>query len=90
MSKIALKTATVSVEATLVLSEAEMAALSTIFTFGVDNFLEVFYKDLGETYMKPNEAGLRQLAATVARDVPDILRRAKLARQAFNEEAPKK
>lgn len=69
--------------ATVVLNESEMAALDAIAGYGVDDFLRVFYSRLGETYLKPHEAGLRSLFATIRDEVPGLLSRARKAREAF-------
>jgi len=46
---------------TLAMSKAEASALYEIAGYGADSFLKVFYKELGEVYLKPHEAGLRSL-----------------------------
>lgn len=49
----------------LILSEQEVLALGALCGYGIDTFLRVFYKELGESYLKPHEAGLRSLFAAV-------------------------
>jgi hypothetical protein len=77
--------ATVTVEGrvTLHLTEVEAAALEALIGYGTDPFLKVFYKHLGESYLKPHEKGVRSLFATIGRDVPHALERFKAARLAF-------
>lgn len=45
----------------LELSESEARALNAITVYGSDQFLEFFYKNLGSSYLKEHEAGLRSL-----------------------------
>ncbi|VVE59542.1 hypothetical protein PIN31009_05580 [Pandoraea iniqua] len=74
---------TVHVGAVFEFSEAEMRALDALTGYGVDAFLEVFYRQLGKTYMQPHEAGLRELFESVREQIPAILQRANEARKAF-------
>lgn len=46
---------------TLELNEAEVRALDGIFGYNVDAFLRVFYERMGESYVRPYEAGVRSL-----------------------------
>ncbi|WP_199770998.1 hypothetical protein [Achromobacter sp. AONIH1] len=73
----------VETRATIELSEVEMRALYALICYGIDPFLEVFYKYMGKHYMKPHEAGMRSLFKTIGSDIPAVLRRADVARQAF-------
>jgi hypothetical protein len=73
----------VETRATIELSEVEMRALDALIGYGIDPFLEVFYKHLGKHYLQPHEAGMRSLFKTIASDIPAVLRRADVARQAF-------
>lgn len=75
--------ATVEGRVTLHLTEVEAAALEAITGYGVEAFLKVFYPKLGEVYLRPHEAGVKSLFATINRDVPHALRRFKAARLAF-------
>ncbi len=43
----------------LSLSEEEARALEALGGYGADAFIKRFYEFLGESYMKPHEAGLR-------------------------------
>jgi hypothetical protein len=62
---------------TVELSLEELAALEAMFGYGVDGFLQVFYREMGEHYLKPHEKGLRSLADTVGRETGGIVRRIK-------------
>lgn len=50
---------------TLDLNELEWLALDALVGYGTDAFLKVFYRHLGQSYLKPHEAGLRALFDTV-------------------------
>ena len=73
----------VEVSATFVLGEQEMRALDALAGYGTDAFLKVFYKEMGEHYVKPHEQGLRTLFESIRDNIPYILRRADKARAAF-------
>lgn len=49
----------VTVEAIISLDQDELGALDALAGYGVDAFLTLFYKHMGEAYLKPHEAGLR-------------------------------
>lgn len=70
----------------LVLTEEEAGALDAITGYGVEPFLEVFYKNMGRAYLEPYEAGLRSLFESVRTgegSVKSVLRRAEDAREVF-------
>lgn len=75
--------AKVSIDTTvhLVLNEQEAAALDALSCYGIDSFLRVFYKELGETYMKPHESGLRSLFSSIQDQIPSVLREVDECRQ---------
>lgn len=73
----------VEVNATIKLTEAEMRALEALAGYGDDAFLQVFYKLLGEAYMRPHAAGLKSLFAVIRADLGPILHRADSAKKAF-------
>jgi hypothetical protein len=54
----------------LKLSEKEAKALEAITVYGTKEFLETFYKYLGETYLKPHEEGLKILFETIKTELP--------------------
>ncbi|MES2973339.1 MAG: hypothetical protein V4757_07005 [Pseudomonadota bacterium] len=70
---------------TIRISEAEAGALDALTGYGIDAFIRVFYKQMGETYMKPFEPGLRSLFKAVRDEIPQFLHNAKRARKAFDE-----
>ena len=78
----------VETRATIELSEVEMRALEALIGYGVQPFLDVFYQHMGKHYLRPHEAGIRSLFKTVGSDIPDVLRRADAARQAFALDEP--
>lgn len=74
---------TVGIEVNFRLNEAEVRALEALAGYGSKGFLEVFYKHMGEAYLKPHEAGLISLFDSITTHLPPILRRANDARTAF-------
>ncbi len=78
----------VETRATIELSEVEMRALEALIGYGVQPFLDVFYQHMGNHYLRPHEAGIRSLFKTIGSDIPDVLRRADAARQAFALDDP--
>ena len=78
----------VETRATIELSEVEMRALEALIGYGVQPFLDVFYQHMGKHYLRPHEAGIRSLFKTIGSDIPDVLRRADAARQAFALDEP--
>lgn len=79
----------VEVKATIELSESELRALEALVGYGTDPFIDVFYHQLGKTYLSPHEAGLRSLFSSIRETVPQILNRADKARQAFTAKQEK-
>ncbi len=76
---------TVKMEVCLQLTEAEAGALDALVGYGIDPFLEVFYK-LGRAYMEPYEDGLRSLFESVRTgegSVRGLLEKARDAREVF-------
>lgn len=69
--------------ATLTLDEVELRALYGLTVYSPDAVLKAIYTQLGESYVKPHEAGLLSLLATIAAQVPAILKRAEDARAVF-------
>lgn len=64
---------TVSVDLTLRLTLEEARALHALTVYGADGFLDVFYKHLGTSYLKPHEKGLRSAFATFAGGLDPII-----------------
>jgi hypothetical protein len=79
--------AAIALSLTLTLNESEVRALDALMGYGIDPFLEVFYKHLGTHYMKPNEPGLRALFETMRPQCLRSIRRVDAARKAFQEGA---
>jgi len=48
----------------------EAMALGQIIGYGTKSFLEVFYKHLGQAYLKPHEKGLIKLFNTLQYSLP--------------------
>lgn len=76
---------TVTVEATFTVNEAELRALDGLAGYGDDAFIKMFYKDLGQTYLKPHEAGLREFLKSIRSIVGPIIQRTDNARKEFNK-----
>lgn len=68
------------------LNEKEAKALLALTVYGTPEFLNTFYKNLGEHDLKPNEAGLKSLFETVKSELPKHLSRAEDARRAWDGE----
>lgn len=73
----------VEVSATIKLTETELRALEALAGYGTDNFLEVFYKQMGKHYLQPHEAGIRTLFDVIRSDLNPILHRTDAAKKAF-------
>lgn len=78
--------ATIELTLSVTLTEAEVRAFDALMGYGTDQFLEFFYKDMGTHYMKPNEAGLRSLFATMKPQCHNAIARVTAARKAFQYE----
>ncbi|QHJ81343.1 MAG: hypothetical protein [Bacteriophage sp.] len=76
---------TVSVEATFTVNEIELRALDALAGYGDDAFIKMFYKDLGNHYMKPYEAGLREFLTSIRTLAGPIIRRTDAARKEFTK-----
>lgn len=76
---------TIAVDITIRLTESEARALDALAGYGVDSFLEVFYK-LGRAYMEPHEGGLRSLFCAIRGHggIPGVLSRIDDARAVFD------
>ena len=70
------------------LNEVEIRALEALVGYGIKPFLEVFYKHMGEHYLRPHEAGLRSLFDTINTDLKPILKRVDAAKTAFALDNP--
>lgn len=80
MAKLQTLTPHVTATAVLTLDLEELRALEALTGYGVDPLLKLFYKHMGEHYLRPHENGLRSFmktaaqAASVTRAVDDAQR----------------
>lgn len=65
-------------------NESELRALDALAGYGDDAFIQMFYKNLGESYMKPYEAGMREFLKSIRNVAAPILSQTDKARKAFN------
>lgn len=75
---------TLQLQITLVLNETEARALEAISGYDPKRFLEVFYSEIGRSYLEPHAGGIHSLFESVAAQLPPILRRMDEARKLFN------
>lgn len=73
------------IETTIVLTEVEVRALDALVGYGVNPFLEVFYKKLGKHYMEPYESGVRTLFKCVNEKIRPELHRIDKIRKKLEE-----
>ncbi len=66
------------------LNEDEARALDALAGYGFDQFVAVFYKQMGDSYLKPHAEGLRTLFESIRRELPPILSRLDAAKEAFS------
>lgn len=78
----------VKLEVTLVISESEARALDGLTGYDIDEFLKVFYLNMGRHYLSPHETGLREFFKSVRQLIPPQLRRVDEARAVFKKETP--
>jgi hypothetical protein len=71
-----------SINLSLTLGEAQ--ALEAIVGYGIDPFLEVFYK-LGKAYLEPHEEGMKELFKKVWSELPTEIAKIQSAQKAINE-----
>jgi len=67
------------------LTEIEARALDAIVGYGIKPFLEVFYKSLGQSYLKAHEDGAKTLFEHVRADLSQQLHNIDEARAAINK-----
>ncbi len=72
---------TIKTEATFTLDEAQLRALDAMTSYGFTAFKENFYKGLGESYLKPHEAGLKSLFQMISDNVPQALQKVYAAKE---------
>jgi len=73
----------VTVNATLELDEEQIRALDALAGYGIDDFIEAFYKNLGSYYLKPHESGLRRLFEQVKEVCPKAISDCDKARESL-------
>lgn len=78
-------TSKMTFEVTLDLSEAEARGLEGITKYGSSAFLEVFYRQLGKSYLKPYEEGIISLFDTIRSQLPPHLSRIDDTRKTFQK-----
>lgn len=72
----------------LEINESEARALLAITKYGSKSFLEVFYKSLGQTDLKPEENGLISLFETIKYEMPKHIARIDSTRNVFQVNDP--
>ncbi|WP_057466096.1 hypothetical protein [Pseudovibrio sp. POLY-S9] len=82
--------ASVEAKAVITFGERELRALDAMTGYGIDSFLDAFYKHLGKHYMQPYEADLRALFATLNPPVSEALAKVDEARRVLDAAAKKK
>lgn len=75
----------VTVSANFTVNEAELRALDALAGYGDDAFIKMFYDKLGQSYMKPHEAGLREFLLSIRAIAGGIISRTDAARKAFGD-----
>jgi hypothetical protein len=65
-------------------NESEARALDALAGYGDDQFISAFKIFLGESYLKPHEAGLRTFLKTIRQELADPLAKMDDARKSFN------
>jgi len=71
--------------AVLELDEHQLGALDALAGYGHKGFLEVFYKHMGEAYLRPHQAGLISLFERIQATVPAALAQISDARRLLND-----
>jgi hypothetical protein len=87
MAKITLRPR-VTAEVSFTVSEEEARAIDALVGYGFDGFIKVFYEKMGQHYMKPHEAGLKNFFESMREQMPSILSRTDIARRAFSTSDP--
>lgn len=75
----------ISAEITMILTESEARALEALASYDIDQFLKVVYLQMGKSYLKPYESGLRSLFIDIG-EIRIHLTKIDKARGAFNNE----
>jgi hypothetical protein len=72
------------VSVSFTVNESELRALDALAGYGDNAFIKMFYENLGESYMKPHEAGLREFLKSIRNIATPIISQTDKARKAFN------
>lgn len=83
MAKLEAKTK-LDLSVSFTVNESELRALDALAGYGDDAFIQMFYKNLGEAYMKPHEAGMREFLKSIRSVASPVLSQTDKARKAFN------
>lgn len=73
----------VTITATVALSEGQLRALDALAGYGADAFFKAFYVKLGKHYMQPFERDMRELFDLIRKQVPPALQGITEARKAL-------
>lgn len=65
----------------LEIDEEELAALEAIFSYSPEGFLKTFYKEMGESYLKPHEVAVIRLHNTFRHQLSHELKSIKKAKE---------
>ncbi len=75
----------VTIEISMDLSEIEARALIEMTGYGIEQFLEGYYKYLGKHYLKPLEPGIRSLFESIKSELPPHIAKIDKARKSLIE-----
>ncbi len=70
----------INMEVNLKLTEIEVRALDALAGYGVKQFLETFYKQMGKTYLQPHEKGLIDLFEKIRKTCPKVIAETEISR----------
>lgn len=68
MAKIT-SSATLDIKVVFTINEEEARALDALAGYGDDEFIKMFYDNLGKSYMKPYENGMREFLKTIREEL---------------------
>lgn len=86
MSRTTRKALTVEPKVTIEFNEGEMRALEALTGYGIDDFIEFFYKHMGKHYLQPHEKDLRTVFETFRKEFIPILSTTDTARKILERE----
>lgn len=82
MAKLEFKTK-LELSVSFTVNERELRALDALAGYGDDAFIKMFYDNLGTSYMKPYEAGLREFLVSIRSMTPTLINQTDKARKSF-------